>query len=215
MAKSYQDRVPTKGLLSQNFEIRSPFQKAFYMVPKLSQREASIIEPVTQTTTVGTQSPSPSENKEGNILNTEKERVAGGMGGVVGKETSSFVSQVPLHPEARMSPGEVSIKYTVMMKFRIQVRPREKNERLIEQRQEERLQNCLHSKFRLLNKLFISIGQGQIGAEPLCGTPSFTRALSSPNIPPVYMLGVVTGILGLICPVYGRVSLQTSGYASE
>lgn len=119
MAKSYQDRVPTKGLLSQNFEIRSPFQKAFYMVLKLSQREASIIEPVTQTTMVETQSPSPAENKAGNILITEKEWPEG-WEGWVGKETSSFVSQVPLHPEARMSPREVSIKYTVMMKFRIQ-----------------------------------------------------------------------------------------------
>lgn len=37
MAKSYyEDRVPTRGLLSQNFEIRSHFQKAFYMVPKWS-----------------------------------------------------------------------------------------------------------------------------------------------------------------------------------
>lgn len=98
MAKSYQDRVPTKGLLSQNFEIRSPFQKAFYMVPKLSQREASIIEPVTQTTTVGTQSPSPAENKEGNILNTEKERVAGGMGGGVGWKGNLILCLAGLPP---------------------------------------------------------------------------------------------------------------------
>lgn len=61
MAKSYQeDRVLQGVFYPRTLRLEAPSQKA-YMVPKWSQREASIIEPVTQATTVGKQSPSRNE----------------------------------------------------------------------------------------------------------------------------------------------------------
>lgn len=103
MAKSYQDRVPTKGLLSQNFEIRSPFQKAFYMVPKLSQREASIIEPVTQTTTVGTVTIITSR-KQSRKHPHHRKGVAGGMGGVGWKANLIFCLAGPPPSRSQNEP---------------------------------------------------------------------------------------------------------------
>lgn len=87
-----------------------------------------------------------------------------GKAGVDGKGNLVFCLPGSI-PEARMSPGEVSIQFLVMTKFMIQ--NSDQGERMGDLSQhkdgregERRRLQKLHSKFRLLNTLFISTKDG-------------------------------------------------------